>query len=214
MKSPQSLSPIHDRLEALQPVWNSDILQPAVLRFNSDDEQKAGILGVADVSQQARAGTKGQGAADWLSGLGVQLPATPNSWCALPDGGLVARLGVTEFLVEGNALLVDKIMQAARAPGVYPVMRQDAAFALCGSRVNELLLQTCNVDFRTLDNAPSKLVLTSMAGVGITILSIKTGSTPNYRIWCDGTYGGYLWETLVEIANELGGGCIGLNSLL
>lgn len=215
MISPQPLSPIHDILEALHPILSSDSLNPkTVLRFDSHDEHKANILGIADVSQQPRAGAKGWGAADWLSGLGLQIPSTPNSWSALPDGGLIARLGVTEFMVEGDALLVDKIMQADRAPGVYPVLRQEAAFALCGSRVNELLLQTCNVDFRMLDNDPSKLVLTSMAGVGVTILSMKTGSIPSYRIWCDGTYGIYLWETLADIANDLGGGCIGLDALL
>jgi len=215
MISPQPLSPIHDILEALHPIWSNDSLNPkTVLRFDSHDEHKANILGLADVSQQPRAGAKGRGVADWLYGLGLQIPSIPNSWSALPDGGLIARLGVTEFLVEGDALLVDKIMQADRAPGVYPVLRQEAAFALCGSRVNELLLQTCNVDFRMLDNDPSKLVLTSMAGVGVTILSMKTGSIPSYRIWCDGTYGTYLWETLADIANDLGGGCIGLDALL
>lgn len=214
MISPQPLSPIHDLLAALHPVWSSDSLAPkTVLRFNSHDEHKANILGIADVTQQPRAGAKGRGAADWLSGLGLQIPSAPNSWSELPDGGLIARLGVTEFLVEGDALPVDKIMQAERAPGVYPVLRQDAAFALCGARVNELLLQTCNVDFRMLDADPSKVILTSMAGVGITILSRKTGHFTNYRIWCDGSYGVYLWETLAEIANDLGGGCIGLDAL-
>jgi sarcosine oxidase subunit gamma len=53
-----------------------------------------------------------------------------------------------------------------------------------------------------------------MAGVGVTVLSKKNGKFPSYRIWCDGTYGVYLWETLAEIATELGGGCIGVNALL
>ena len=68
--------------------------------------------------------------------------------------------------------------------------------------MNELLLQTCNVDFRTLDAEPTKVVLTSMAGVGVTILSKKNCKHPSYRIWCDGIYGVYLWETLAEIATE------------
>lgn len=214
MIAPQPLSPIHHHLEALRPVWSSDSVDPkAVLRFDGQDEHKAKILGIADVSGQARAGVKGRGAADLLAKLGMTIPARPNSWNTLPDQGLVARLGLTEFLVEGNAQLVEQVMRAERVPGVYPIQRQDAAFALCGSRVNELLLQTCNVDFRILNTEPSKVVLTSMAGVGITILSMKTGELPSYRIWCDGTYGVYLWETLVEIATELGGGCIGLDVL-
>lgn len=210
----QPLSPIHGVLDAMHPLWGDDTPGPKkVLRFDQRDEEKAAILGLADLSHQTRAGAKGRGTAEWLSGLGVTMPSRPNSWSSLPSGGLVARLGNTEFLVEGDAPLIDKIMQAQRAPGVYPVLRQDAAFALCGARVNELFLQTCNVDFRTLDAEPGKVVLTSMAGVGVTILSKKSGTYPDYRIWCDGTYGIYLWETLAEIATELGGGCIGVNAL-
>jgi hypothetical protein len=214
MISPQPLSPIHHLLEARHPVWNDDSADlKAVLRFDGEDERRAKILGVADVSQQARTGVKGRGAADFLAGLGMTIPAHPNSWTTLPDCGLIARLGLTEFLLEGNEALVHQVMRAKRVPDVYPVLRQDAAFALCGSRVNELLLQTCNVDFRILDAEPAKVILTSMAGVGITILSMKTGQLPVYRIWCDGTYGVYLWETLVEIAGDLGGGGIGLDAL-
>jgi sarcosine oxidase subunit gamma len=173
----------------------------------------APAVGIADLSHLPRTGTKGPGAAGWLAALGLSVPVQPNSWHTLPDGGLVARLGLTEYLIEGDASTVGSLMQAERAAGVYPVLRQDASFALCGERVNELLLQTCNVDFRNLDAEPSKVILTSMAGVGITILATRTGALPCYRLWCDGTYGIYLWDTLVGIAEELGGGSIGLDVL-
>jgi len=215
MISSQPLSPIHWVLEAMHPYWSGESSDPKrVVNVDQRDEERAAILGLADLSHQTRAGAKGRGTAVWLSNLGVTIPSQPNSWSSLSGGGLVARLGNNEFLVEGDTPLVDKIMQAKRAPGVYPVLRQDAAFALCGVRVNELLLQTCSIDFRTLDAEPTKVVLTSMAGVGVTILSRKNGKHPSYRIWCDGTYGVYLWKTLVEIATELGGGFIGVNALL
>ncbi|MDD3884233.1 MAG: methylglutamate dehydrogenase [Gallionella sp.] len=214
MISSQPLSPIHGLLEAMHPLWSSETSEAKrVIRIDQRDEERAAILGLADLSHQNRAGAKGRGTAEWLSKLGVTIPSQANSWCPLPSGGLVARLGNTEFLVENDATLVEKIMQTQRAPGVYPVLHQDAAFGLCGARVNELLLQTCNIDFRMLDAQPSKVVLTSIAGVGITILSKTNGKYPSYRIWCDGTYGIYLWETLAEIATELGGGCIGVDAV-
>jgi sarcosine oxidase subunit gamma len=37
---------------------------------------------------------------------------------------------------------------------------------------------------------------------------------PCYRIWCDPTFARYFWETLLEIAVELGGGAIGTEGLL
>lgn len=214
MNATVSLSPIHDALLARNPLradWS--VMPPAVLGFDGDDAQRAAVVGIADLSHLPRAGAKGPGAAGWLAALGLPVPQQPNSWTTLTDGGLIARLGLTEFLVDGDASITDTLMQAGRAAGVYPVLRQDASFALCGARVNELLLQTCNVDFRTLYAEPSKLILTSMAGVGVTILYTRTSTLPCHRLWCDGTYGLYLWDTLVGIAEELGGGCIGLNAL-
>jgi sarcosine oxidase subunit gamma len=188
-------------------------VSPSVSQFDASDQQKAELLGVADLSHLPRAGVKGPGAAGWLSELGLLLPSRPNIWLELSNGGLIGRLGHTEYLIEGNTTSVTQIMQTERAPGVYPVLRQDAAFALCGSRVNELLLQTCNVDFRCLATNPEHLVLTSMAGVSVLVLATGNKIQPVYRLWCDGTYGLYLWETLTGIAEELGGGGIGLDVL-
>lgn len=198
MNLPQPLSPVHDAT----PMYRDGAAS-----------QAASILGIADLSLNPRAGAKGPGTAGWLAGFGLPIPTMPNNWSPLPDGGLIARMGLTEYMIEGSQELSDRIMQSTRAPGVYPVLRQDASFALCGSRVNELFLQTCNVDFRMLDAEPSKLVLTSMAGVSVMVLATQTGPAPCYRLWCDGTYGIYLWETLAGIARELGGGCISPDAL-
>ncbi|MGB9093862.1 MAG: methylglutamate dehydrogenase [Gallionella sp.] len=197
MNIPQPLSPVH----GVMPRYG-----------DGEVHQAASILGIADLSIRPRAGAKGPGTADWLAGFGLPIPSMPNNWCELPNGGLIARMGLTEYMVEGNQELAEKIMGANRVAGVYPVLRQDASFALCGSRVNELFLQTCNVDFRILDAEPSKLVLTSMAGVSVMVLATQTGPAACYRLWCDGTYGIYLWETLAGITQELGG-CIGPDAL-
>jgi len=58
------------------------------------------------------------------------------------------------------------------------------------------------------------LVLTSMVGVGVTVAAVPSGSNTAYRVWCDGTYGAYLWETLCEVAQDLGGGPVGTEALL
>ena len=140
-------------------------------------------LGIADVSATARYGCKGPGTVAWLESLSLPVPPQPNSWLPLDGGGLIARLGFTEFMIEGpDALIVG------------------------GSRLDELLRQTCNVNFRPLDPATRPVVLTSMVGVGVTVIPEVRKGLPAARIWCDGTYGHYLWETLLGIAVELGGG--------
>ena len=165
-------------------------------------------LGIADVSATARYGCKGPGTVAWLKSLGLPVPPQPNSWLPLDGGGLIARLGFTEFLIEGPDALIAPLASAPRAAGVYPVLRQDAALILGGARLDELLRQTCNVNFRPLDPATRPVVLTSMVGVGVTVIPELRNGQPFVRVWCDGTYGHYLWETLLGIATELGGGAV------
>jgi len=152
-----------------------------------------------NVSRTPRAGVKGPSAAAWLAALDLPVPRAPNSWLPLP-GGLIARLGLTEFLVEGSEAAK---LAAPLSPGVYPVLRQDTALVLHGARLNALLLETCSVDFRALDLSTRPVVLTSMVGVGVTVIPGEEGGMPCCRIWCDSTYGEWFVETLAGVAGEL-----------
>lgn len=191
--SPTPVSPVADAL--------------AATAFVSGD--KAAVLSLADISRQSRFGCKGPGAIKWLTAQGVPVPAQPNTVCALGNGqGRVLRLGMTEFLIEGDAALLDSLSTAPRASGVYPVLRQDACLLLQGRQLRSLLLQSCNVNFDALDLAAAPVVLTSMVGVGVTVMPEKINGALAYRVWCDGTYGDYLWQTLRTIAEDLGGGAV------
>jgi sarcosine oxidase, subunit gamma len=203
---------------ALAPVsWTTVESMKTVARFGPDDARTARVLGIADLSARRRCGYKGPGAAAWLAGQGLPIPPQPNAWLQLASSGLIARLGRTEFMIEdgpggGPCAQLTSLVLAAGG-GVYAVLRQDAELVLVGERTLELLLQTCSIDFASLDLAARPALLTSMVGVGVTVIPEKTAGTVRYRIWCDATYGGYLWETLVELARELGGGPIGLEAL-
>ncbi|MDD3353007.1 hypothetical protein [Zoogloea sp.] len=186
----------------------SPVAEIATLLAPAAQPAAAARLGLADVSLTARYGCKGPGTVAWLQDAGLPIPPQPNSWLPLDGGGLIARLGFTEFLVEGPDALIAGLAATPRGPGVYPVLRQDAALILGGSRLEELLRQTCNVNFRPLDPADRPVVLTSMVGVGVTVIPELRNGQPAVRIWCDGTYGHYLWETLLGIASELGGGAV------
>lgn len=170
--------------------------------------EAAAVLGIADVSLDVRCGCKGPGTVAWLDSLDVPVPEKFNSWLPLGEGGRIARLGMTEFLIEGDAAVVERLTKTPRAAGVYPVQHEDAALMLGGVRVNELLRQTCNVNFAALNLADRPVVLTSLIGVGVTVLPEQTAKGLIYRIWCDGSYGRYLFETLHDIAHELGGGTV------
>ncbi|MDR1888585.1 MAG: hypothetical protein LBQ81_04295 [Zoogloeaceae bacterium] len=165
----------------------------------SPPKMAGAAIAFTDHSLNPRYGCKGKGAAEWLQSQGLPLPAGANRWLPLPEEGLIARLGNTEFLVEGNAAIVERLQDSPPPAGVAIVLHQDAALELSGPGLPELLRQTCNVNFAALDLAESPVVLTSMTGIGVTVIP----GVASYRIWCDGTYGAALWETLHGIAREL-----------
>jgi sarcosine oxidase, subunit gamma len=207
-------SPIYDSLQQLGGVWH-DINGMRCLYSLPNDEPNAAQLGIANLSFIPRFGVKGAIAEAWLATQSIPVPDRPNSWYPLPEGGIIARLGISEFLIE-DSNVAPRLMQACKSPPakVYPVLRQDLAIALIGSKVNELLSQTCSFNFQSLSFADRSVILTSIAGVNVTVIQCDRNGQPYYKIWCDGTFGVYLWQTLSAIARELGGGVIGLETLI
>jgi sarcosine oxidase subunit gamma len=217
MKTALRLSPIHHELQSLEGSWQEINGMPALIA-TPQDQDNAARLGITDLSFLTRFGVKGAGAADWLISQGIPVSDRPNSWQSLPDGSIVARLGMSEFLIEDSlhSQFAPHLAAACQTPParVYPVLRQDLAIGLCGDAVDNLLRQTCSVNFRALSLGNRPIVLTSMVGVAVTIIPGECSGLPCYRLWCDGTFGRYLWRTLLRIAIELGGGAIGAERFL
>ena len=161
-----------------------------------------------------RFGLKGPRAAEWLEARGIALPAAPNQWAAGADTGmsdalLVARLGSSEFFLEdctgGDRLRDLELALETGQPGVYPVLREDAAFSLSGPGSYDVLAQICNVNFADLELASQPVIMTLMIGVAVLIVPQMMGAGPRLRIWCDPTFGPYLEESLGTVVTESGG---------
>lgn len=174
------------------------------------------VLGVTDVSCFAKFGIKGPKAADWLAKQGIKTPAEINSWVEGAPGTLVLRLGGSEFLVEdqlkGNACAALSSFNQAKTAGAYQVARADAAFVLSGSQALNMLSELCVMDLRDSALASDAVVMTQAAGISVTLLRESLNGQQVYRIWCDVSYGPYMWEMLLEVAKELGGGAVGLTA--
>jgi sarcosine oxidase subunit gamma len=216
MNTPLRLSPIHHSLQSLNGSWRDINGMPSLLSL-PEDPHHSSRLGIADLSYLTRFGVKGANAAAWLAEQEVPIPDRPNTWHSLPEGGLVARLGLTEFLVEDSvgSTIAPRLGFACQSPPakVYPVLRQDLALGLVGNRVNELLRQTCSFDFQAISLSECPVILTFAIGVAVTVIPWECNGLLFYRIWCDGTFGTYFWRSLVEIATELEGGAIGTESV-
>jgi sarcosine oxidase subunit gamma len=172
-------------------------------------------LGICDVSCFPRCGIKGTNVLQWLSEQKIEIPAQPNSWIQHPNGTLVLRLGGSEFLIEepnGSQLCEQlKIANRERPYGVFKVQRADTALLLSGTEVTNLFSEVCSIDLRGQALDDNRLVMTQVAGISATLIRQTLNGEPVYRLWCDGTFGAYMWETLLEIAQELGGGAVGLS---
>ena len=177
-------------------------------------------VALRDVSSRPRFGCKGPAAEAFLASLALPLPREPNGWALDGTGRLIARLATSEFLIEDvggdaarTAEAADRLLDPARRePGLVPVLRQDRVLELTGPRANELLLQTCNVNFAPIARAARSdagaLAMTSMIGVGVIVVPRPRADEFLYTIWADPSYGHYLWSTLVDITSELGGGIL------
>jgi sarcosine oxidase subunit gamma len=210
---PSRLSPLHDALSHLHPAWGEVQDMPVALHFGDarGELDRARVLGVADASALPRLTLKGPGAEAFLRQQGVAMPA--GIFEAAPLGeGLAARTGGAEFFIEDSitGTKVEDLTRLARrgASNVYPVFRADASFFLSGKLATAVFAQTCGYDFRPREM--NKLVFTRVAGVSCSILPRSLSGIDLFQLWMDGTFGISLWETLLEISGELGGGPVGL----
>ena len=227
-------SPVHHLLEQEHPRWGVLDGMPVPLTFGgrsvAQEQGLARTLALCDVSALQRLVIKGPGAASLLEGRAVA-PALPSDLfhvVPLASGGLIARTGRAEFFLEDApgdggrqdvvAPLGDSLLSSPQ-PGVYPVLRQDASFLLGGDLAPHVFLQTCGYDFRPpgLSPRPSPdpaqvVVMTRVAGVSSWVLRRTLNGNTVYQLWADGSYGPYLWETLLTIARELGGDAVGLSA--
>lgn len=216
MNAAYRTSPLYSVIAPLKPAWVEVNRMRIPLRFSDNERTVMEKLALCDLSFLSRFGVKGPGAADWLKSQGVTPPADINHWDEL-ENGVIVRLGSTEFFIEdglgGSTAVRLKAALDRGLPGVTPVLRQDAALAVTGCEINSLLVQTCNVNFNGFGSDDRLAIMTSMVGVSVLVVRKSNSGIPFYRIWCDGTFGPYLWETLLEIAQELGGAAIGLGTL-
>lgn len=209
-------SPLHEELEQLNPHWTNVGGMPVAAQIGDEASQRVTVakLGLCDLSSLARLLLKGPVAAEFLANNGIDVPPRIYEHHQLDHGGLCIRTGGAEFHIEDgwNGNLVERLREALARPtaGVLPVWRQDVSLAIIGSEATTLFAQVCSFNFA---EAGEHFVMTQIAGVSCSVLPCKLAGEPAWRIWADGTYGAYLWHTLLGVARELGGDAIGTSIL-
>jgi sarcosine oxidase, subunit gamma len=162
-----------------------------------------------DVSVPAvgtRFGVKGSDAPAWLQHCGLAIPARPNSvvhWSSTgrPGAGRCLRQGATEFLIELDVPLAPALPANPAFPNAWTLIRSDYSLLLGGSRWPRALGQICSFDFARLDDEPDLVVMTLMAGIGVTLIREPRADAAGLRLWCDPSFSSYLQQCL----HSLGG---------
>jgi sarcosine oxidase subunit gamma len=205
---------MHEALVRLHPQWTEIQGMPAALHFGDAVREavQAKELGLCDLSAHLRIGIKGRGGESWLGRHGITAPGRLYEYCELSTGdGLIVRTGVSELFVEDGyeGEVVSRLWADPDSTLVdtFRFHRQDAAIWLSGERAWEVLAESCGYNFREPD---ADLVFSRVAGVSCCILRQDDGGMPLFRIWCDGSFGMYLWEQLHEIVREHGGSAVGI----
>ena len=163
--------------------------------------------GVSVPAVGKRFGIKGSDAPAWLQQLGLTIPPRPNCvthWLPqAPFGaGRCLRQGGTEFLIELDADGTPELPASAAFPNAWKLTRSDHSLVLSGARWPRALGQICSFDFARLDDEPDLVVMTLMAGIGVTFIREPVaGATSSLRLWCDASFSSYLQQCL----HSLGG---------
>jgi hypothetical protein len=172
---------------------------------------------ITNRSSRVRVGCKGPGAEAWLAGQGIAVPHGANRFTIDTRGLLSARLATSEFLFEAiqpeatSALKPSKhSLEFAEMPsGVYPVLRQDFVVEITGARAHELFSETCAVDLVPVERESTAtsgpVILTSMIGIGATLVCRASNEGSSFTVWSDPSYSHYFWNQLLAIAVGLGG---------
>ena len=211
-------SPIHDWLLRRTPQWRNWGGMPTVGYFESveSEAQLVKTLGLCDVSGMSRHDLRGPDAESWLQSQGWEIPVALHESTLIPGKGRIIRLAHDEFLIEGSVLAnVEPLLPSPPSEvslDVFYFERQDATFLLTGSRAIEVFAQTCGVNISKWE--PGRVIFSRIAGINASIFPDKIGKVPVYWISVGPDFGWYLWETMIEIVEELDGHIIGTTCLL
>lgn len=217
MSSMMKSTPVKYFQTKLNPKWGQVNGMQVAMSFDITEveEDRKKKLGVTDVSCRQRFGVKGLQASQWLASQKIKTPDSVNSWL-IDKNVLVLRLGSSEFLIEeqvsGDVCKQLNLACQINTPGVYKVLRADAAFIISGDEIVTLLSELCKLDFSEKVLTSNQVMMTQIADISATVVPGIINGKLMIRLWCDGTYGAYMWRVLHQLAQELGGGAVGFSS--
>ncbi len=173
---------------------------------------------LTDLTEMARAGFRCVDSAAYLQQRGYRLPQQPNQAVRQDDGGWVARLSQTEYLLLGSLADEGARVAAAEAEWVqdaqrnYLLPRQDshAWLQLSGVHGSGVMAKLCGVDLRAGAFPVGAVAQTSAARINVIVVNVGSDERPALQLLFDRASLAYLREAMLDAMDEFDGGLIGL----
>lgn len=187
-----------------------------------DESAQLQRCALIDLTNLARVGFRGAQAADYLTGRGYALPEAPNRALTQGDGGHVARLSQTEYLLlgslrdAGSRIAGEETAWQLGEGGNYLLPRQDshAWLLLTGEHIAAVMAKLCGVDLSAGAFPVGAVAQTSAARINVIVVNLPEGELPCFHILCDRASLDYFWGALLDAMDEFGGKPAGIDALL
>lgn len=177
---------------------------------------------IVDLTNLSRVGFRGVDTASYLSGYGFSLPEQPNSSLLQSDGGWVARLSATEYLLLGSLndfgeriqQLENDWLMDERANYLLPRQDSHAWFQLTGHTAVAVMAKLCAVDLSPEVFGIGQIAQTSIARINGIVINVSDENTVKFTILCDRAAALYLWQMLQDAIHEFDGKVVGIERFL
>ena len=197
-------------------------LQAEALRPRSPRAEVLHTCALTDLTDVARVGFRGGDSAAYLQQRGYRLPQQPNQAVLQDDGGWVARLSQTEYLLLGSLADEGARVAAAEAEWVqdaqrnYLLPRQDshAWLQLSGVHGSAVMAKLCGVDLRAEAFPVGAVAQTSAARINVIVVNVGSEERPALQLLFDRASLAYLRDAMLDAMDEFDGGLIGLGELI
>lgn len=176
---------------------------------------------LVDLTDLPRMGLRGADSAAWLNARGYLLPGAPNHALAQPDGGWVARLSQSEYLLLGSLADRGARITAEEAgwqldgTAHYLLPRQDshAWLTLTGRHAAQVMAKVCGVDLRPEAFPSGAVAQTSAARINVIAINAGDDRLPRLHLLCDRPSLAYFHSALLDAMAEFGGQPVTLDAL-
>lgn len=197
-------------------------LQAEAIIPRSPRAQLLHTCALTDLTELARVGFRGSDSAAYLQARGYRLPSLPNQAVRQADGGWVARLSQTEYLLLGSLADDGTRVAGEEAEWVqdgqrnYLLPRQDshAWLQLSGVHASAVMAKLCGVDLRAKAFPVGAVAQTSAARINVIVVNVSGDQRPALQLLFDRASLAYLREAVLDAMDEFEGGWVGVDELM